>query len=364
MFQVLGDPGRLRNQRAGLYRIFSMDVNFFLDRNLVFPYGNNRNSALNPITHTFLNNNCPSYEPLDPAPGISGKTPLAQMDKDPLPDSREPSSSFFKRLSHFIGLARTPDTTEDLEQEIQELLEEGEEQGLISRREGQMINSIFEFKDTLAREVMTPRSEMICAPATATAAELIGLITDKGFSRIPIYGESPDQIIGIIHAKDLLRHCATAGQPPTAGDMVAPVYIVSENHRIIDLLREFQTKKMHMAVITDEFGSIRGLITMEDILEEIVGEISDEYDKTQGRLKVVDQNTLLVDAKIDIEDIETFFGIELPEEVPYESVGGLIIHQLGRVPEPGETAELNSLTFQVISASRRRINIVKVQKRH
>jgi CBS domain containing-hemolysin-like protein len=286
------------------------------------------------------------------------------MDKDPLSDPREPSSPFFKRLSHFFGLSRTPDTPEDLEQEIQDLLEEGEEQGLISSREGQMINSIFEFKDTLAREVMTPRSEMACAPATATVTELIGLITEKGFSRIPIYGESPDQIIGIIHAKDLLRYCAAAGQPPTAGDIVSPVYIVSENHRIIDLLREFQTKNMHMAVIIDEFGSIRGLITMEDILEEIVGEITDEYDKTQRRLKVVDQNTLLVDARIDIEDIETFFGIELPEEVPYESVGGLIIHQLGRVPEPGEIAELNSLTFQVISANRRRINIVKVQKRH
>jgi magnesium and cobalt transporter len=129
------------------------------------------------------------------------------------------------------------------------------------------------------------------------------------------------------------------------------------------LLREFQTQKAHLAVITDEFGSIRGLVTLEDILEEIVGEISDEYDKTQKRLKVIDQNTLLVDAKIDIEDVESFFGIELPEEVPYESVGGLIIHQLGRVPEPGETAQLNSLSFQVISASKRRINIVKIQKK-
>jgi CBS domain containing-hemolysin-like protein len=285
------------------------------------------------------------------------------MDNDPLPDSREPSSNFFKRLSHFFGLARKPDTTEDLEQEIQELLEEGEEQGLISRREGRMINSIFEFKDTLAREVMTPRSDMVCASATATAPELIALITDKGFSRIPIYGESPDQVVGILHAKDLLKHCAAGGQPPTAGEMAGPSYFVLESHRIIDLLREFQTKKMHLAIITDEFGSVRGLITMEDILEEIVGENSDEYDKTQTRLKVIDPDTLLVDAKIDIEDVETFFGIELPEEVPYESVGGLIIHQLGRVPEPGETAELNSLTFQVISASKRRINIVKVQRR-
>ncbi|MEJ2031894.1 MAG: hemolysin family protein [Deltaproteobacteria bacterium] len=226
-----------------------------------------------------------------------------------------------------------------------------------------MINSILEFKDTLAREVMTPRNDMVCAPATATAPELIKLITDKGFSRIPIYGESPDQIIGFLHAKDLLKHCPVGDRPPTAGEIAGPAYFVLETHRIIDLLREFQTKKMHMAVITDEFGSIRGLITMEDILEEIVGEISDEYDKTQKRLKVIDPNTLLVDAKIDIEDVENFFGIELPEEVPYESVGGLIIQQLGRVPEPGETAELNSLTFQVISASKRRINIVKVQKK-
>jgi CBS domain containing-hemolysin-like protein len=339
-----------------------MNVNFFLDRTVVFPYLTSRNSKRKVIV-TFLDSNLPSRELADSAATSSDQNSLDQMDKDPLPDQREPSVSFFKRLSHFFGLVRTPDTAEDLEQEIQELLEEGEEQGLISSREGRMINSIFEFRDTLVREVMTPRSEMTAAPATATAEQLIGLITDKGFSRIPIYDESPDQIIGVVHAKDLLRSCVSSGPAPIARDMVSPIHIVSENHRIIDLLREFQTRKMHMAVITDEFGGIRGLITMEDILEEIVGEISDEYDKTQRRLKVVDQNTLLVDAKIDIEDVETFFDIELPEEVPYESVGGLIIHQLGRVPEPGETAELNSLTFQVISASKRRINIVKVQKK-
>ncbi|MDA8165983.1 MAG: hemolysin family protein [Desulfobacteraceae bacterium] len=284
------------------------------------------------------------------------------MDNDPLTESREPSS-LLKRLSHFFGLAHAPDTPEDLEQEIQDLLEEGEEQGLISSREGRMINSIFDLKDTLVREVMTPRSDMVCAPATATPRELIALITDKGFSRIPVHGETLDQVVGIIHAKDLLKHCTGESNQPAAGAMASPAYFVLETHRIIDLLREFQANKMHMAIITDEFGSVRGLITMEDILEEIVGEISDEYDKTQKRLKVIDQDTILVDAKIDIEDVESFFGIELPEEVPYESVGGLIIHQLGRVPAAGETAELNTLTFQVVSASKRRIDLVKVQRK-
>ena len=282
------------------------------------------------------------------------------MDKNPPADSYHTSK--IKRLLEFLGINRTPDTTADLEQEIQDLLEEGEEHGLISSQEGRMINSIFEFRDTLAREIMTPGSEMVCAEVSTSIPDLIQLITAKGFTRIPIYAKTPDHIIGILRAKDLLKYCVeTAGQPPGLSKLVYPAYFVMEDKRIVDLLRDFQAKKVHMAIVTDEFGSVRGLVTLEDVLEEIVGEIDDEYDKVEKRWRVLDDQALLIHAKVDIEEVEAFFQVVFPAG-PYESVGGLVIHQLGRVPAAGESVVLQGLNFQVVSATKRQIKTVKIQK--
>lgn len=282
------------------------------------------------------------------------------MEKDSPSESAQLST--IRRFLQFLRLIKTPETAEDLEQEIQEILEEGEEQGLITRQEGEMINSIFEFRDTLAREIMTPHTDMVCAPETASIQDIVGLITTKGFSRIPIYSENPDHIIGVLHAKDLLMYCSSPEKSPTAGDIIKPAYFITENEKIDSLLREFQTQKMHIAIVNDEFGSVRGLITLEDILEEIVGEITDESDKDEDRLKKIDKFTLLCDARLDIEEIEKYFEVQLPEGA-YESVGGLIIHSLGRVPEPGSSVDVNSLTFYVLSSTKRRITRVKITKR-
>jgi CBS domain containing-hemolysin-like protein len=149
---------------------------------------------------------------------------------------------------------------------------------------------------------------------------------------------------------------------PAAADLVKPAFFVMETRKIVDLLKDFQDQKIHMGVVTDEFGSVRGLVTLEDVMEEIVGEIRDEYDKTERRWKVVNPETILVDARTDIEEVEEFFGVDMPEG-PYESVGGLIIYQLDRVPEPGSTLLINTLVFEVVSANNRKINTVKVQKK-
>ncbi len=268
----------------------------------------------------------------------------------------------FKRILNFFGINRAPDTTEDIEQEIQELLDGGEEQGLITREEGEMISSILEFRDTLVREIMTPRSDMVSAEAKVSAAELIQLITDEGYTRIPIYQDSPDNIIGILHAKDLLPFCLNTAPMPAASELVKPAFFVLDTRKIVNLLKDFQSQKGHLAVVTDEFGSVRGLVTLEDVLEEIVGEIRDEYDKAEKRWKVVNEHMLLTDAKVNLEEVEDFFGITLPEG-PYESVGGLIIHQLDRVPPVGATMLINSLVFEVVSADRRRIHTVKIQNK-
>jgi len=281
------------------------------------------------------------------------------MDTSSPPDAGD---SPFKRILNFFGINRAPDSTEDIEQEIQDILEEGAEQGLITREEGEMINSILEFRDTLVREIMTPRSDMVSAKASVPVAQLIQLITDEGYTRIPIYRDSPDNIIGILHAKDLLPFCLKASPMPEAAELVKPAFFVMDTRKIINLLKDFQSQKIHLAIVTDEFGSVRGLVTLEDVLEEIVGEIRDEYDKTEKRWKVINKNVLLTDAKVNLEEVEDFFGVTLPEG-PYESVGGLIIHHVDRVPPVGATMLINSLVFEVVSADKRRIHKVKIQNR-
>jgi len=274
-----------------------------------------------------------------------------------------PEAPLIKRLLNIIGLAKAPDTAEDLEQEIQELLEDGKEHGLISAQEGMMINSIFEFRNTLAKEIMTPRTEMVCAPATSSVSELISLITEEGFTRIPIYTDTLDKITGIVHAKDILRYCACGKEQPKAAEIANPPLFIMETHKIGQLLRDFKAKKFHMAIVTDEFGGIRGLVTLEDVLEEIVGEINDEYDKDDLGWRVIDNRTVLTDAKVDIEELEAFFDMALPEG-PYESIGGLVIHQLGRLPKTGEVIEVGDLRIKVMTADRRRISTLKITNKN
>ena len=270
--------------------------------------------------------------------------------------------SFWLWLKSLLGIKGSPDTTRELEHEIQELLEEGEEQGLISRHEEQLINSIFDFRETVASEIMTPSAEMVSADVTSSGQELVRLITEEGYTRIPVFSGNQDNIIGILHAKDLLRICS---MPPDRSlelkDVLNPPMIIPESKPITDLLRDFQAKKNHMAIVTDEFGGVRGLVTLEDVIEEIVGEIDDEHDQEERELMVVDEQTIVVDAKIDIEEVEEHFNCRLPEG-PYESVGGLIIHLLGRVPDNGDFVIVEPLTFTVLAADPRRVRTVRIRK--
>jgi CBS domain containing-hemolysin-like protein len=285
------------------------------------------------------------------------------MENDTAAEEQKPTQSdnILRKLWSFIDFRR-PGTKEDLEHEIQELLEEGEEHGLISSLEEKMISSIFDFRETLVTEIMTPVAEIVSFDESAPIPELIETIIDNGLTRIPVYRENPDQIIGVVHAKDLLEFCARPRQDEvTLEKYLRPVYFIPESKLIVDLLPEFQKRKAHMAMITDEFGAIRGLITMEDILEEIVGEIDDEYDLEQDKMEKIDQNTVLVHARIDIEGIEEYFDIKFSEG-PYESVGGLIIHALGRLAVVGESVDVSGLRFEVKSASDRHLKKIKIHR--
>ncbi len=267
--------------------------------------------------------------------------------------------SFFRKILHFFGLAGSPDPAEDLSNELQELIEEGEEHGLISTLEGEMLTSIFEVRDTKVKEIMTPSTDIISAPLTSSPCDIIKLINEHGFSRIPIYDEAPDRIEGFIHAKDLLS-CSEASPLKPIGPLLTPMIFVNENAKVMALLQDFQANNTHLAIVADEFSSIRGLVTLEDILEEIVGEIADESDKQENLWRVIDDNTVVTDAKIDLDAVEAFFDTKFPEG-PYESIGGFIIDQHGRIPERGTTVSYPPLILTVLKADHRRIKMVKIQ---
>lgn len=279
----------------------------------------------------------------------------------PAPSEEEPpGKSFFEKIKSALGFRGAPDTTEELEHEIQELLEEGEEQGLISVHEERLINSIFDFRGTIASEIMTPSAEMVCADLKTSVPELIRLINEEGYTRIPIYQGTPDQIVGILHAKDLLRIWARGTDTPVElKEYLNPATFIPESKPITELLREFQTKKIHLAIVVDEFGGVRGLVTFEDVIEEIFGEIDDEHDDEESELRVVDERTVIVDAKIDIEEVEAHFRLSLPDG-PYESVGGFIIHRLGKVPQAGVVVQESGLSFKVLGADPRRIKSLRI----
>lgn len=272
-------------------------------------------------------------------------------------------SGVLKRLKSLLNFTK-PGTKEDLDHEIQELLEEGEEHGLISSLEEKMINSILEFRETYASEIMTPAAEIVSFNEAAPMAELIDMVIESGFTRIPVYRDNPDHVIGAIHAKDLLKLCARSHngpEPVNLENYLRPVYFISEAKPIVDLLREFQKRKLHMAMVVDEFGTVRGLITLEDILEEIVGEIDDEYDDDEHDIEILDDQAVLVPARVDIEVIEEHFQVEFPEG-PYESVGGLVIHVLGRLASIGDVVDIHGFRFEVKNADARQLKTLRIAR--
>ena len=277
-------------------------------------------------------------------------------------DSQATDESIIRKVFNLISF-RKPGTKEDLDQEIQDLLEEGEEHGLISSLEEKMINSILEFHETFASEIMTPAAEIVSCEIALPIAELIGVIIESGFTRIPIYRENADRIVGIVHVKDLLRLCAGNEEQAGVEQILRPVNFAPESKPIVELLREFQKSKVHIAIIHDEFGAVRGLVTLEDILEEIVGEIDDEYDEDEDAptFEIQDDGSVAVHGWVDIEKLEDYFGVEFPEG-PYESVGGLIVQLLGRLASVGDTLDICGLRFEVLIASERRIDRILVRR--
>jgi magnesium and cobalt transporter len=246
----------------------------------------------------------------------------------------------------------------DIEREIQDLIDAGEQEGLISEDEGEMLQSILSFRDTTVREIMVPRTEVVAVSSDTSIGTLLEKAIKEGHSRIPVYSQSSDNIVGILHVKDLLAYWGRE-QVDLKGLLRTP-HFVPETKKISQLLTELRDRKSHMAIVIDEYGGFAGLATIEDILEEIVGEIRDEHDTEERRIIPTPDGDLLVDARLDIEELAEHLGVQIPEG-NFESVGGFIINLLGRVPQPRETIEYAPLEMTVESADARKIHTVRVR---
>ena len=246
----------------------------------------------------------------------------------------------------------------DLQREIKQLIDVGEEEGLLSEDEGEMIQSILSFRDTLAREIMVPRPDAVIISIDTPIEELHQLVIQEGHSRFPVYDGSVDNIIGILHVKDLLTFWGE--KQLDLKDILRTPYFIPETKKISHLLKELRDKKSHMAIVIDEYGGTAGLVTIEDIIEEIVGEIRDEHDSDETLIVAIDEGELLVDARLEIEKLVEHFHLEVPKG-NFESVGGFIISLLGRVPQPNETITHAPLEMTIESADERKIRKVRVR---
>jgi putative hemolysin len=251
-------------------------------------------------------------------------------------------------------------------EELKLLVERGGEQGILEAEEEQMINAVIELGSRRVHEVMVPRIAMAAMPASDTFDEAIETIVEHGHSRIPVYEESVDEIIGILYAKDLLPFLRESPGPrPDIRELLrTPVYI-PESMTVDDLLHEFQRRKVHLAIVLDEYGGTAGLVTIEDLLEEIVGEIQDEYDVEEPMVVRLSEDEARVDGRANVDDLAEIFDttLGLEDEDEYDTVGGLIYHRVGGVPSPGDRIDVNGLTLTVETTDGRRVGKVLVVRR-
>jgi CBS domain containing-hemolysin-like protein len=241
-------------------------------------------------------------------------------------------------------------------------LDAGEQEGLIERDERQLLQSIVDFGDTLVHEVMTPRPDIVAIRAQATLAELRTFFRDQEYSRIPVYVDSLDNILGFVFIKDLMRLPETEPPDRPVSTLVRPAYVVPETKRVSELLREFQRQQWQIAIVVDEYGGTAGLVTLEDLLEEIVGEIRDEYDVETEPVVDEGQGRFVVSGKADIETLGERLGVEI-EAQGFETVGGYVMARLGRVPAAGEVHAIDDLLVEILEAERRRVHRVRVSRR-
>ncbi|MEI7648997.1 MAG: hemolysin family protein [Methanomicrobiales archaeon] len=269
-----------------------------------------------------------------------------------------------ERVSPTLGIGKDIGEPVVTEEEIKEWIDVGKEEGTIEQGEQDMLYSVLDFADTTAREIMTPRVNVILMEDTVSFEEAIRIFNDTGFSRIPVYHEQIDNITGILNVKDVFSAMVSRRKDSAIKEVMYDPMFVPETQKIDDLLKELQVHRVQMAVAIDEYSSFVGIVTVEDILEELVGDIMDEFDKEEPEVQELAPGVYVVDAQMWVENINDRIGLELPTDESYETVGGLIIDRLGHLPKhPGEKVEIaigNGVTLVVMQMHGRRIVKVKI----
>lgn len=252
------------------------------------------------------------------------------------------------------------DDEDPTDEEVQAYIDVGEEEGILEPAEGKLLQQIVDFGDCVAREIMTPRIDVLAFDVKGSVEELARLFSESKYSRIPIYRESIDQIVGIVHIKEILD-AVLKGEERAVADLARPPYVVSETKSVAELLREFQSQHIQVAVVVDEYGGTAGIVTIEDVVEEIVGEIADEHEEEEPTIVSLGDDSYLVSGLMRVDTLEEKLGVELSGE-NYETVAGLIFTTLGRMPNVGTIVTKNGFRFEVDRADRRRIYRVKVSR--
>ena len=269
-------------------------------------------------------------------------------------------------VAKLLGADPSKQSADVTEEEIRMMMDEGSEKGVIESAQVEMINNIFEFDDTTAADVMTHRTNIAAVPKTASISDVVSLSVEEGYSRIPVFDEDIDNIVGAVYVKDLLVlvTCESSDEF-SIENFLRPVMYIPDSAKLPELFKQFTTKKAHLAVVVDEYGGTAGLLTMEDLLEAIVGNIQDEYDEEDDEIVKLDDRTFTFDGGVSLEDLSKALGVDFPEDEDdeYDTLSGLIIHHLERIPAPSEeiSITINGVLFTVLLVEDRRIARVKAQ---
>jgi len=278
------------------------------------------------------------------------------------------------RLAHFLAypllaITKIKESEEEQEEfretsdeEIQTFIEEAQEEGIIETEERGLLKSVVEFGDTFVREIMTPRVDMAAIKSDTTIEKLRKLVIKEKRSRVPVYKDRVDNIEGIVIAKDLLEYADDKYKNDSIEPLIRPAYYVPESMKVSELLNELQKRKLKLAVVVDEHGGVSGLVTMEDLVEEIVGEIQDEYDREEIQIIERGPSDYIVSGDAEVEEIEELFDLEFAED-SYITIGGLITHHLGRLPEIGEKVQIKNLSLEILEVDQKTIKKLRIKKR-
>jgi putative hemolysin len=251
---------------------------------------------------------------------------------------------------------------QEIEQEIMSVVEEGEKEGVVDEEEREMIESVIEFRATQAGQIMTARPEIVGLDLHATLNEVKRTLEESGHSRVPVYDGTLDHIVGVLYARDLLKHLGLPPENFNIRSAIRPAIYVPETKPLRDLLNDFRLQKVHIAIILDEYGGTAGLVTIEDILEELVGDISDEHEPTEpAMLRRLDDQTWEADARVYLDELNRQVGLTIPEDQGYDTLGGFVSTTLGRIPTPGAQFEHANTKYTVLDAEPQKINRVKIE---